>query len=294
MIASAAWERLLVLGCAQTCEAPLPAVIANINRVRARFAESRVLILENDSSDGTAALLQAWAQRDGAVSAVSLPGLNQRLPIKTERLAHLRNGGLAWLREQAELLASSLVMILDCDEVNAEPWDLEAVAEVLGWLASRPAAAGVFANQRGLYYDLWALRHPTLCPDDLWERQLQRHLDEPALSDQELLESVLVGRRFSLAASGPPLAVDSAFGGLGLYRGSWLQRVPAAAYAGCISRWVPGATGMELVRWQCAEHVAFHAHLRSAGAELWIYPRLLNWTTPGLRLNPSSWRHLQC
>ncbi len=63
MIASAAWERLLVLGCAQTCEAPLPAVIDNINRVRARFAESRVLILENDSSDGTAALLQACRRR---------------------------------------------------------------------------------------------------------------------------------------------------------------------------------------------------------------------------------------
>ena len=65
MVASAAWDRLLVLGCAQTCEAPLSAVIANINRVRARFAESRVLILENDSSDGTAALLQQACRRWG-------------------------------------------------------------------------------------------------------------------------------------------------------------------------------------------------------------------------------------
>jgi hypothetical protein len=51
-----------------------------------------------------------------------------------------------------------------------------------------------------------------------------------------------------------------------------------------------------LIRWQCAEHVSFHAGLRAAGGSLWLHPGLLNWPTEalpdGLRLNPASWRHL--
>jgi len=287
------WDQLLVLGCAQSCAVALPAVIANISRLRRLFVASQVLILENDSSDATLALLRQWCQHDPGTHVGSLPGLNDQLPIKTERLAHLRNGGMDWMRQRGLLRDSALLLVLDCDEVNAEPWDLQAFTEVLAWFAAQPQAAGVFANQRGLYYDLWALRHPRYGPDDLWERQFALHLQQPQLSDQQLLEAVLQTRRFRLAEQAQPMAVDSAFGGLGFYRGSWLRRLPQAAYVGSRSCWVGAAAEARLIRWQCAEHVAFHAHLRSAGAQLWIHPRLLNWSTPGLRLNPSSWRHLQ-
>jgi hypothetical protein len=48
------WDQLLVLGCAQSCAVALPAVIANISRLRRLFVASQVLILENDSSDAPA------------------------------------------------------------------------------------------------------------------------------------------------------------------------------------------------------------------------------------------------
>ncbi|MCP9775634.1 glycosyltransferase [Cyanobium sp. WAJ14-Wanaka] len=295
MVIQLPWSDLWVLGCAQNCAAALPAVLANIDRLRPWFDNSGLLILENDSKDATAEVLRAYARGGSGNHAFSLPGLADRLPIKTERLAHLRNGGLAWLRQRGLLAENSLLMILDLDEVNADPWSLEAVAEVLQWFAGKPQAAAVFANQRGPYYDLWALRHPQLCPDDIWERQLELHLERPELSDQDLLEAVLTPRQFSLPLDGKPLAVESAFGGLGFYRGSWLRRLPEVAYVGSRSRWIEtGDGGVRLIRWQCAEHVAFHGQLRSAGAELWVHPRLVNWTTPQIRLNPATWRHLQC
>jgi len=287
------WRELLVLGCAQNCAHQLPAVIANVTRLQGLFAASEVLVLENDSTDTTADLLRGWTRQSPGVQAFSLPGLNQRLPHKTERLAHLRNAGLAWWRQRQRFHPQALLLVLDLDEVNAEPWDLGVFSQVLRWFAARPQAAGVFANQRHLYYDLWALRHPSLCPDDLWERQLEMHLQQPQLSDAELLEAVLKRRQLRFSPDAAPIAVDSAFGGLGFYSGAWLQRLPEVAYAGSRCRWIHKDQGPRLIRWQCAEHVAFHSQLRRAGAELWIHPALLNGGVPELRLNPGAWRHMQ-
>ncbi len=287
------WRELLVVGCAQNCAGALPAVIANITLLRERFDRSEVLVLENDSLDATADQLRRWAHQSPGVQAFSLPGLNERLPQKTERLAHLRNAGLAWWRQRQRLQPQVLLAVLDLDEVNAEAWDLEAFAEVLAWFAAQPRAAAVFANQHPLYYDLWALRHPRLCPDDIWERQLQLHWQQPQLSDAELLEAVLAQRRLSIPPEEGPIAVESAFGGLGFYNGAWLQQLPEAVYGGSRCRWIPSPHGPRLIRWHCAEHVAFHAHLRGAGAELWIHPALINGTVYELRLNPGAWRLMQ-
>ena len=110
---------------------------------------------------------------------------------------------------------------------------------------------------------------------------------------RELLEVVLHERRVQLDPGAAPVAVDSAFGGLGFYSGAWLQRLPDAAYAGSRTSWIQAAHGLRLIRWQCAEHVAFHAQLRQAGAELWIHPALINGNVPELRLNPGAWRFMQ-
>ena len=287
------WTQLLVLGCAQNCAEPLPAVIANITRLQELFEASEVLVLENDSTDATADQLRQWTRQSPGVHAFSLPGLQARLPQKTERLAHLRNGGLAWMRQRQRLHGQALLLVLDLDEVNAEPWDLHIVRRVLSWFAAQPQAAAVFANQQPLYYDLWALRHPSLCPDDLWEQQLELHLQQPQRSDAELLEAVLANRRLRFLPEAAPIPVESAFGGLGFYSGAWLQRLPQAAYAGSRCRWISSPQGPRLIRWHCAEHVAFHAHLRQAGAELWIHPALINGTVPELRLNPGAWRQMQ-
>ena len=289
------WNQLWVVGCAQNCAEDLPGVLANVERLRARFGESRVLVLENDSTDATRELLTRHAQRDQGLRALAIADLNARIPVKTLRLAHLRNGAMAWLRRQGAFEQEALVLVLDLDAVNASPWDLDRFAAVLEWFWQKPKAAAVFANQLGPYYDLWALRHPQLCPDDIWECMLAAKLAQPALDDAALLEQVITPRRLQFEPSLAPFKVDSAFGGLGFYKTQWLAANPLP-YVGEVTRWLELQGRQQLIRWQCAEHVSFHAGLRAAGGSLWLHPALLNWPTEalpdGLRLNPASWRHL--
>lgn len=289
------WDQLWVVGCAQNCAADLPAVLANLQALRGLFRRSRLLVLENDSTDATRQLLAQHGQGDPGLRALAFTGLNGRIPVKTVRLAHLRNGALAWLEREGALAQEALVLVLDLDAVNAAPWDLDRFAAVLEWFWPKRKAAAVFANQRGPYYDLWALRHPQLCPDDIWERMLEARLADATATDAALFERVIGPRQLTFEPSLPPFKVESAFGGLGFYKTQWLQahRIP---YGGETTRWVERQGRPELIRWQCAEHVSFHAGLRAAGGSLWLHPALLNWHTDalpgGLRMNPSSWRHL--
>jgi hypothetical protein len=86
------------------------------------------------------------------LQAISFKGLNERIPVKTLRLAHLRNGVMDWLKQHQVFTATNLV--LDLDNVNSLQWNIDNFHRVLSWLAGIPSAAGVFANQLGPYYDL--------------------------------------------------------------------------------------------------------------------------------------------
>jgi len=61
------WDQLWVVGCAQNCAADLESVLANIQALRGLFRRSRLLVLENDSSDATRQLLAAHGQADPAL-----------------------------------------------------------------------------------------------------------------------------------------------------------------------------------------------------------------------------------
>lgn len=288
--------RALITGCAQNCAPWLPAVLANVERLRALCSSSRVLLLENDSSDATVELIRDYGHSQPGVWALGFPGLNGRLPAKTVRLAHLRNTALAWLEAHGGWESIDVLVVLDLDGVNAAPWTLEAVRGALAWWQAQPAAAGLFANQRGPYYDLWALRHRQLCPDDVWAAMLKMHGQRPDLSDAQLLAHVYEPRQFELASDRPPLEVDSAFGGLAFYSAAWLARTQARYCGEQPLRW-QGPQGERWLRMQCCEHVALHRQLRCAGGRLWIHPGLINWDTrsaaaAGMTPNPSGWRHL--
>jgi len=286
---------LVVLGCAQNCGHQINSTFQNIQHLSQHFRGTEVLILENDSTDDTVLQIQQHQRLLPQLTARSFAGLNARIPIKTERLAHLRNGAMQWLQQRQKPGDQTLVLVLDLDEVNATPWPLDSWLPALHWFLNQPTAAGLFANQLGPYYDLWALRHPQRCPVDVWQEVLNLHLQQPHLNDVALLQQAYLPWQFTLNSHGPPEAVDSAFGGLGFYKLHWLQRnrVP---YSGLITRWLEQPNqSSKLVRWQVAEHVSFHSGLRQAGATLWIHPALINWNTgalPHLRPNPRGWRHL--
>ena len=148
------WSKLWVVGLAQNCK---------------KFRTAQVLIFENDSTDHTIDVIKCQSSLNIHLQAISFKGLNERIPVKTLRLAHLRNGVMDWLKQHQAFTATYLVLVLDLDNVNSLQWNIDNFHRVLSWFAGVPSAAGVFANQLGPYYDLWALHHSVYCKDDIWE-----------------------------------------------------------------------------------------------------------------------------
>jgi hypothetical protein len=147
------------------------------------------------------------------------------------------------------------LVVVDLDGVN-ELLTPEAIQSCWGfdhWDA-------VTANQRGPYYDLWALRHPDWMQGDCW-RQYE-FLVANGLSREKALYVAVLSRFFLIAETSSPIEVDSAFGGLAIYRRDALGD----------SRYV----GLSPSGYEVCEHVTFHSSLREKGRRIFINPRMVN------------------
>jgi hypothetical protein len=116
------------------------------------------------------------------------------------------------------------------------------------------------ANQRGPYYDIYALRHQWWSPND-WCSQYSFLLSHGARAARAYSASIYA-RMIRVREDSEWLEVDSAFGGLAIYR---KQAMLSGEYIGL------AADGTE----QC-EHVAFHKQLRQENKRIFINPKLIN------------------
>ncbi|MBV9550079.1 MAG: SEC-C domain-containing protein [Alphaproteobacteria bacterium] len=278
-------ERAIFVGLARDCAHVLPSVLDNLSRRASLFAQSAFLFLENDSGDATRAMLEDWCRGQPRAAVLAPQSPIARNPQRTVRLAALRNQLIETVR--AQFADFDLLVVLDCDEVNAKPvTDLTDFSRAVTFLLADDSRAAVFGNSQGTYYDMWALRHPEHCPNDIWEAVMD-HAIVHKVSDQQAFDAVFAPRIFNLAPDASPMEVDSAFGGLGIYR---LDRVLAntAYYEGYKIKTVAGRD----IGWQQCEHVSFHAGLRTQGGRLFVLPWLVIATSGEARSVASAWRHL--
>ncbi len=249
-------QELAVVGLVRNGEASIgPAV----ERLAAALPEGHRVhwhVIESDSRDGTVAALESLRGRIPGFDFRSLGALAERHPKRTDRIAHCRNAGLEWLEAlRAGGAPVSHLLMADLDGVN-DGLTREALASC--W--ARDDWDGCMANQAGRYYDLWALRHPAWCPSDCWAEAdfLGAH---GVPRDRATMAAVYL-RMLEIAPDHDWIAVESAFGGLAVYR--------AEALAGLRYRGLTEA-GAEV-----CEHVPLHRAMRERGARLFINPRLLN------------------
>ncbi len=257
--------RIVFAGVARDCEPYLPAVLDNLNRFAALASQSAFIIVENDSSDCTRPRLAEWlADRPGRL--INMDGLATREPERTARIAAARNAYLDAVLHST-LSSFDYLAVADFDDVNAVPIATESFACALSILAQQPQVAAVFACSAPVYYDVWALRHPTWCPNDVWEEvRAERELPVAAAT-----ERYVYSRQIRIPAGAAAIPVQSAFGGLGIYR---LAAIGGARYEGV------SATGAP-----CCEHVAFNRTVGKSGTLL-ILPSLRNRAPIG-HLRPS-------
>lgn len=246
---------ILILGVARNCE---KAIRHDVLRLHAAFRAARELhwfIVESDSSDRTSEILHSLAHELPSFGFRSLGPLASSIPSRTARIAHCRNACLDELASNPLYAAVDCVAVADLDGVNnlITP---QAVASC--W--SRSDWDVCTANQRGPYYDLWALRHPVWNPNDCWKQYA--FLREHDLQRELAAWISMYGKMISIPETADWIPVDSAFGGLAIYRRSVLSGVH---YAGA------DETGEEV-----CEHVCLHGQLRSRGARIFINPRFIN------------------
>ena len=184
------------------------------------------------------------------------------------------------------------MIVFDFDGVNE---NLTAGDEFCDLLSSAPPDwGGIFANQRQAYYDLWALRHPRWCPEDCWQEVgqslqvwpfLPKSFRRPLRPFRKLLRPIRSKAEADCggavrwttpsedSAGHDPIAVESAFGGIGIYKTSLLGNA-----------WYSGRDNLGT---KCASMLRSIPVFVALGATLYIIPALLN-DAPLEHLAPGS------
>jgi hypothetical protein len=146
------------------------------------------------------------------------------------------------------------VVMMDLDGVNRNLTraSVESCWTHGGW-------AGVTANQPLRYYDIWALRAIGWCENDCWKEYANLRKD---MKHKQALKIAVTSKMKSIRRSGLPIEVQSAFGGLAIYK---MEAFLSSEYIG------EDEQEMEI-----CEHVPFHKGLTDKGFKIFIMPSLVN------------------
>jgi hypothetical protein len=251
-----AHKRVVFAGVARNCAIHLPRVLENLGRFAASYSQASFVFAVSDTSDDSLSILERWLADGRRGKAIDLGTLAERLPKRTERIAHARNTCLDEIR-RSEWAGYDHLVMADLDDVLASPMSADDFAQAAGWLDGGPSRAAVFANATPRYYDVWALRHDRWCPRDCWRPIWGRPAEE---SFEAAKFREVFARQIRISAGLPPIAVQSAFGGLGIYRMSFAL---GARYC-----------GLDDAGQETSEHVAFNQAIVRSGGELCIFPPL--------------------
>lgn len=243
-------KSITFLGCARQCEAALPETIAKIASLGGLFGSWRLVVFENDSTDGTARVVRELA-RALPIELIQHPGLKDALPERTARLAFGRNA----LRARALEIGGDYVCLSDLDGVINR--DLPSEDSFLDSFGLDDCWDAVFPVNAGMYYDIWALRHPVLCPGDY--TTLGTVMDA-SLGRKLALHFAANFLQIDMRSMQGWLPVDSAFGGMGIYKTAALRGV----------RYIGMQEGREI-----CEHVTLHEQMREQGLRLFINPNFI-------------------
>ena len=265
---------MVFCGLARNCAHTLPHLLSVVAEIGQAAGDWAYVFLESDSYDDTMAILESFheAHPDGIVR--SYGRLREQLPERTSRLARLRNEYLDLCAASGYLERFRNLVVLDLDAVNE---DLRAEPLLERLIDPDPSWAALFANQSERYYDIWALRQADWSPDDCWERVRSR---PSGMTEAEAVRRFVEARQIRIPSDADRIEVDSAFGGLGIYRTQWLRDT---RYSGT------RADGASI-----CEHVPFHAKIRARGGRLFIDPGLVNGTgvqphKAGFLLRAAAW-----
>ena len=276
--------KVIFAGCIRNCERWLPKVLINIEKYSSYFLESHFIFIENDSTDNTKEILEKWYKNRNC-SSINMDGL-KNIPKRGLRLEAARNTYLKIIKDSNSLKKYDYLIVMDLDDASIFEIEKKNILKSIEFLNSDKSIAGVFSNQRGMYYDMWTLRHKTICPVDVWEEILDYKIKNK-VTDEIAYECTLKKRKFNLDENNSPLEVDSAFGGFGIYKMDYILK-NQKPYIGSKTKKIDKNN---TIKWQVCEHVQFNMGIKDLGGKLYILPYLINGENKGGEFKPSTYRY---
>lgn len=261
------FKSALVVGTVRNASTNIVSDLMRIVNALEEILPTKAYVVESDSSDETLAKLTDLASIDSRIRFTSFGVVAITIPNRIQRIRYCRNEYVNEIRNNPLYKDVDLIIVADLDGINTMI-DSSVFKLALDLELSWDALA---ANQSARYYDIFALRHPLWSPND-WS--LEAHWLEPFLGKKIAKRHSMTDRMIHIPPTLPPIPVESAFGGLCIYR-----------------RWVfnqfdyleePDAPLNE------NEHVTIHRKIRAAGGEIYIHPGLVNskWTAHSLGARP--------
>ena len=257
-------SNILIAGTARDVAHCIASEINHLIACTSDFKSTKVFIIESDSSDQTYDCLNQLTNEFSFFSFIGLGKLSEVIPSRTQRLSHCRNQIVNAVRDDPQFQSIDFVLLADLDGVNdlltkekiAQCWTLEENWDV------------ICANQLNYYYDIWALRHPYWSPYNYLE---QYHHLTPFLGSHQANQISKIVKQVKLDPNQKPILVDSAFGGLAIYK--------REAY-------ISGTYGFKPGEVDEVDHAPYHKILRDKGYRIYINPALINCREP--RLPPGT------
>lgn len=162
--------------------------------------EYKVVIIENDSKDGTKELLKHWADCNPHVTIISKDFHNKKRP-SIQFLANVRNLYIDEIN-QSNYDDFNLLVVIDMD--MSYGFDIRGIYHSFATLESWDAmASNGISNQKGEMYDAFAFRNSEF-PFS--------HADKPDTYWSEIIPKI----QRVYPVNSPFVTVDSAFGGLAI------------------------------------------------------------------------------
>mgnify|MGYP000847664722 CR=1 FL=1 len=181
-----------------------------IKKISNFFLDYHVIIVESDSTDETYKITGNIMKNFKGKLIKTKTNINWP---RTKKISHCRNIYLKLISSNKKIHKFDYVLVIDADNVNNQ-LHLKSLITTLKDLPKN--WIGVFPNQKFIYYDLYALRIKKLFDFDCFEKMISSlNLLSPNQSYfKNIFKNYFILNKFKKRF----IKVESAFGGLGIYK----------------------------------------------------------------------------
>ena len=249
-------KSILVTGIARDVARIIPRELKRIEKELEKIFEIvSFLVIESDSKDNTKQVLDDIKSKKSNFNYKSLGKIESILPNRIERLAFCRNTYVKEIRENELYKDISFIAIVDFDIRNNR-----LKLNELRKLINEDSWSAIFANQTGLYYDIYALRKKGWVENNCFDDYKKF---SATMSLQDAKELAIWSKMKKIRKNLPLIPVDSAFGGLGIYRKSIFINFNYSLLPDKIHE---------------SEHVSLHKKITDSNGLLFIAPKMTNFS----------------